>query len=207
MLEQFLGKRFFIQINPDRTGIFQWRVMVGLQDLNVKGVRFNHGQAEGDDLLDAIFDACAQAEASQERLLLPLPVFRRRDGSIEQFQETALNVMYNVASIFTMPVEILIRPQFGSRYFSAPNLFLSAIMLTLAAAFTTLTQSVGQMIPFVRVRGPAGMFGLGSLTTLFFLANIVHGLRIWRRMIDMSREGNSMFEGLAMTAVILPEQR
>jgi len=116
-------------------------------------------------------------------------------GSIEQFQETALNVIYNVASIFTMPVEILIRPQFGSRYFSAPNLFLSAIMLSLVAAFTTIAEGVGHMIPFVHVRGPAGMFGMGSMTTLFFLANLIHGLRIWRRMIDMSREGNSMFEG------------
>src|SRR5450631_4282154 len=107
-------------------------------------------------------------------------------GSIEQFQETALNVMYNVASIFTMPVEILIRPQFGSRYFSAPNLFLSAIMLSLAAAFSSIAEGVGNMIPFVHVRGPVGAFGIGSMATLFFLANIVHSIRIWRRMLDMS---------------------
>src|ERR1017187_1184854 len=94
-----------------------------------------------------------------------------QQGSIEQFQETALNVMYNVASIFTMPVEILIRPQFGSRYFSAPNVFLSAILMTIIAAFSSVAEGVGQMIPFAHVRGPVGMYGIGSMTTLFFFAN------------------------------------
>ena len=115
--------------------------------------------------------------------------------SVDQLQETALNVMYNVASIFTMPVEMLIRPWFGSRYFSAPNLFLSAIFMLFGSAFLTITTAAGQMIPFVRFRGPVGLYGFGSMTELFFLAAFVHGIRVWRRMIDMSREANSIFEG------------
>jgi hypothetical protein len=115
--------------------------------------------------------------------------------SIDQLQETALNVIYNFASIFTMPVEILIRPWFGSRYFSAPNLFFSAIFMTFASAFLTVATAAGQMIPFVRFRGAAGLYGFGAMTELFFLAAMFHGIRIWRRMIDMSREANSVFEG------------
>ena len=57
-LQEFPGKRFFIQINRGFTGLFHWRVIVGLQDLSVKGTRWEHAQAEGEDMSDAVFDAC-----------------------------------------------------------------------------------------------------------------------------------------------------
>jgi hypothetical protein len=118
--------------------------------------------------------------------------------SIDQLQETALNVVYNVCSVLTMPIEMLIRPWFGSRYFSAPNLFLSAMFMTFASVFLTVATAAGQMIPFIHMRGPVGLFGMGSMAELFFLAAFVHGIRVWRRMIDMSREPNSVWEGPAL---------
>jgi hypothetical protein len=61
LLHEFLGTKYFIQINRGHTGLFHWQVMVGLQDLSVKGASWKHAQAEGEDLWDIIFDACVQA--------------------------------------------------------------------------------------------------------------------------------------------------
>jgi hypothetical protein len=115
--------------------------------------------------------------------------------NIEQMQETAMNVAYNLSSIVTMPVEIWLRLWFGSTYFSALILPFSAAMMMLASAFSSIAGSVGQMIPFVHLRGPAGIFGIGDMTRLFFLATFVHGIRIWRLMIHPEREDVSFFEG------------
>jgi hypothetical protein len=61
VLQEFLGKHYFIQINRGKTGLFQWQVIVGLQDKSTKGTPFDNAQAEGEDLWDAIFDACVGA--------------------------------------------------------------------------------------------------------------------------------------------------
>ena len=115
--------------------------------------------------------------------------------SIDQLQDRALNIVYNGASLFTMPLEMVLRPRYGSLYFSAANQFFTAILLTILSAFFTVTLTVGQMIPFVHFRGPVGIYGLGSLTEFFFLAGIVHGVRIWRRMIHPETEDIATFEG------------
>jgi hypothetical protein len=67
VLTEFLGNRYFIQINRGTTSLFHWRVIVGLQDMTVKGVSFDHAQTEGEDLWDCIFDACVQAAGMFER--------------------------------------------------------------------------------------------------------------------------------------------
>jgi hypothetical protein len=60
-LSGFLAKRFLIQINRGTSTLFQWSVWVGLQNrMNGPSV-YDHGRGEGDDLLDAIFDACVAA--------------------------------------------------------------------------------------------------------------------------------------------------
>jgi len=66
-LEQFLGERYFIQINRDKTGLFQWQILVGQQGLTAPGATFTHARAENDDLLDAIFDACVEAARMDKR--------------------------------------------------------------------------------------------------------------------------------------------
>lgn len=66
-LQQFLGERYFIQINRDRTVLFQWKVIVGQQGLSTPGASFNHAQAEDADLLDAIFEACVEAARMDKR--------------------------------------------------------------------------------------------------------------------------------------------
>jgi len=114
---------------------------------------------------------------------------------IDNIQEYAMNVVYMVASIITLPIEIFLRPWFGTTYFPAPVLFMSAIMMVFWTALFGLAVGLSQMIPFVSIRGPVGMFGMGSFTSLFFLASFAHGFRTWRLMLHMEREQNSVFEG------------
>lgn len=62
LLEKFLGKRFFIQIARGTTSLFKWQVIIGLQDrAGSPATTFDHGCAEGDDMWDAVFDACVAA--------------------------------------------------------------------------------------------------------------------------------------------------
>jgi hypothetical protein len=123
--------------------------------------------------------------------------------SIEQLQETAMNVAYNATSVIVMPVEIWLRPWHGTRYFPPPIFLLSVFMMSLASMFLSVAGSVGQMIPFVHLRGPVGLFGIASMTKLFFLASLVHGLRIWRLMVKPQLEENSMFEGRPLPFFLL----
>jgi hypothetical protein len=115
--------------------------------------------------------------------------------NINQIEETAMNIVYNVASIVTLPVECFLRVHFGTRYFAAPIAFMSAMMLIIASAFVGVATSAAQMIPFAHVQGPVGLYGLGSFTGLFFLASFIHGIRTWRRMIHLHLEVCSTFEG------------
>jgi hypothetical protein len=61
VLTEFLGNHYFIQINRGTGSLFHWRVIVGLQDRSVKGAGLDNAQAEGEDLWDAVFDACVAA--------------------------------------------------------------------------------------------------------------------------------------------------
>ena len=60
-LDQFLGKRYLIQINRGTSTLFKWTVIVGLQDKSVRGAHLGEARADSDDLFDAIFDACVMA--------------------------------------------------------------------------------------------------------------------------------------------------
>ena len=61
VLQEFLGKRYLIQINRGTGSLFHWRVIVGVQDKSVKGASVDNAQAEGEDLWDCVFDACVAA--------------------------------------------------------------------------------------------------------------------------------------------------
>lgn len=114
---------------------------------------------------------------------------------INHFQNGALNLVYNVCSIACCPVEMALRPQYGSRYFPPIILMFSAAMMIALPIFSELAETFGRMVPFMRFRGDAGMFGITTLSRLFFLGAFVHGLRVWRRMVHMDREEHSQFEG------------
>ena len=115
--------------------------------------------------------------------------------NIAQLQQFAINVVENVCSIIAMPVEIILRPQYGTRYFPVPVVFFSALMMIFLPLFSSVATSVVNMIPFHRAEIPVGLFSIASLSTLYFFLSFIHGLRLWRRMIYMELEQHSEFEG------------
>jgi len=114
---------------------------------------------------------------------------------VEHLQTNAMEFVYAVCSIVSQPVEILLRPWYGTRYFEVPITFFSSAMMLLLPAIMSLFMNFMQMIPLLQVPHPVGMFSLGDYAKLYFLASAVQGVRLWRRMIDPSRERHSRFEG------------
>ena len=115
--------------------------------------------------------------------------------NIDQLQEMAMNMVQNFCSIIAMPVEIIIRPQYGTRYYPVPVTFFACVLMIMMPLFSAMAAGVANMIPFSHARAPIGLFGIGSLSQLFFLLLLVHGIRLYRRMLHMELEQNSEFEG------------
>lgn len=67
VLQEFLGKRFFIQANRGTSSLFHWRAIVGVQDLSLRGASWEHAVGVADELWDAVFDACVQAAGMFEK--------------------------------------------------------------------------------------------------------------------------------------------
>jgi hypothetical protein len=119
-------------------------------------------------------------------------------SALYNWQDSMVNITYNVCSIVTMPVELALRPFHGTRYFPPLIMFFSALMMLFIPLFFSFAGAVGRMIPFVRVQTQLGMLGMGGLSKLFFLGCLIHGVRKWRLMLHMEREKNSVFEGPAL---------
>ena len=78
-----------------------------------------------------------------------MPGVQSGQMSIGQMHETAMNVLYNVSSIVVMPIEVLLRLQYGTRYFPAPIAFFSLIFMILLSAFFGFVGALGSMIPLI----------------------------------------------------------
>ncbi|MGC2112792.1 MAG: hypothetical protein WA655_24945, partial [Candidatus Korobacteraceae bacterium] len=100
-----------------------------------------------------------------------------------------------ICGIICMPVELALRPLFGTRYFPLPVSFFSMILMVFLPFMSATATAVVGMIPFHHSAPVAGLFGIGAFSYLYFLALTVHGFRVWRRMIYMDRERLSTFEG------------
>lgn len=117
---------------------------------------------------------------------------QQQPTDINHFQDMMCNVVYNVCSIVVMPIEMILRPFYGSRYFPPTIMFFTAILMLILPLFS----EVGSFLPhFVPVYREMGLFGIGSMSKLFFFLSFIHGPRIWFRMINMHREKFSYFEG------------
>jgi hypothetical protein len=116
--------------------------------------------------------------------------------NLNQLQNYAMNMVEAFCSIFTMPIEIILRPQYGTRYFPVPIFFLSAVLMFLLPLFSSAADGVARMIPFSQAPPPpAGLFGIGSLSSLYFFLAFLHSFRLWRRMIKPELENHSEYEG------------
>jgi hypothetical protein len=107
----------------------------------------------------------------------------------------AMNMVENFCSVIVRPVELILRPWHGSRYFTVVVIFLSNAMMIIIPLFTSIASGVISMIPFSHPMMPVGMFGIASFAKLYFILSILHGIRIYRLMIHMENEEHSQFEG------------
>ncbi|HTU44897.1 MAG TPA: hypothetical protein VMF91_07535 [Bryobacteraceae bacterium] len=119
--------------------------------------------------------------------------------SVQQTYELGLKVVQGICSIIALPIEYALRPLFGSRYFNPITTFFSCVLMFVLAGAGAL----GSFMPS-RFGGPPagvvhrGLIGLATLSALFFLGNIIHGVRVYRRMLHPEREAHSEFEGPAL---------
>ena len=125
---------------------------------------------------------------------------------VRHLEGNALNLLETVCSVVVQPVEILLRPRFGTCYYPLPVTFFASglmIFLPLVAAFFT---GALHLIPFLSIPPPVGMFGIDALARLYFLLFAIHAYRLWRRMLHMETERHSEYEGPALPIFqILPK--
>ncbi|HTX35085.1 MAG TPA: hypothetical protein VME43_08690 [Bryobacteraceae bacterium] len=124
--------------------------------------------------------------------------------SIEQYQNAAINITAAICAILTRPVELILRPWHGSRYFPPAVVFFSTLLMLFLAAMSSISSRAMHFLPPAGPQLPEGLIGLDSFVKLYFLLSFVHGVRIWRLMIDISREPlMSTFEGPPLPPLML----
>ena len=116
-------------------------------------------------------------------------------NTIPQAYQMGIRITQNVCGVVTNPLESALRPFFSSRYFDPiQTLFTWMLMLVLPGIGLA-----AKTLPLATGTGASnGLFGLGTLSILYFIGQAIHGPRIWRRMIQMEREQHSEFEGDAL---------
>src|SRR5580704_17043645 len=100
-------------------------------------------------------------------------------SSIDHLQDGMVNLVYTFCSVISSPVELVIRPQYGSRYFPPIVQCLTAMMMIVLPVLAALAEGFSHMLPFTQFNASMGMFGLGTLSKLYFLGSFIHGIRIW----------------------------
>jgi hypothetical protein len=120
--------------------------------------------------------------------------------NVSNLQDTAKNVVYAFCSVFAMPVEVILRPWYGTRFHEPAFAFFSIVaMLILSMASSLMSSSfIPPLLIAARIQRPHALFGIGSLCELFLFLLFLHGLRLYRRMWNMSLEMHSQFEGPAL---------
>jgi hypothetical protein len=114
-------------------------------------------------------------------------------------QDRARNIVYGFCTVFTCPVEVIIRPWYGTRYFGPFIPLLSLFTLfALAGLAEFTTPFTSPLFMAARMERPHELFDLGSLCHLFLLLLLLHGIRLYRRAIHMHLEKHSRFEGPAL---------
>jgi hypothetical protein len=118
--------------------------------------------------------------------------------NVEHLQNSAINGVEFICSIFSMPVEMMLRPWYGTRYFTVAVAFFSALLMMVLPLLGMVATSLMQMIPFTHIIPPRGMFGFAEFAKLYFILLTVHGVRLARRMLKPETELHSEYEGPAL---------
>jgi hypothetical protein len=102
-----------------------------------------------------------------------------------------------------MPVEMIIRPFFGSQYFSPLAQIYSALVMLFLPMIAAAFSNMPAIFIAARMQQPQALFQLWSLSKLFFLLSIIHGFRTAWLKFDVSREEHSRYEGPALLPIRL----
>jgi len=125
-----------------------------------------------------------------------------------QLPDLAMNMVETFCAVVYRPVEVVIRPWHGTRYFSITVIFLSNLMMLFIPIFGAFATAVISMIPLVHIPIPVGMFSMASFARLYFLLSIIHGVRIFRLMIHPGKELYSFWEGQPLPLInLVPKSR
>ena len=125
-------------------------------------------------------------------------MFASEEMHVEHLQNNAFNFVDAACGVIAQPVEILLRPGYGTRYYPVPVTAAAATLMLFLPIIAGVIMSIAHMIPFVTVPVPRGMFDLASLSELYFLVSAAHGWRLAKRMLYMERETHSKYEGSAL---------
>jgi hypothetical protein len=121
---------------------------------------------------------------------------QQQSPNLEQLHRIAINLVEFFCSIIAMPIEIIIRWQYGTRYFPIPVVFLSTMMMVFLPLLSQAADGVARMIPFHGAAPPPpGMFSFANFASLYFFLSFLHGFRVWRRMAYPELEHLSRWEG------------
>ena len=105
---------------------------------------------------------------------------------VENLQNSGLNLVKTASGIAAQPVEILLRWQYGTRYYPIPVTFFAVAMMMGLPLFLAAINLLGGIIPFLHIGAAPGMFDIASLAKVYFAVSIFHAYRTWRRMIHPS---------------------
>jgi len=109
--------------------------------------------------------------------------------------DMAMNMVEGFCSVITRPVEMIIRPFHGSRYFTPAVVTMSSGLMMFLPIFSSLATTAISLIPFTNREMPVGLFSFASFAKLYFVLSLLHGIRIFQLMNHMDKEEISWFEG------------
>jgi hypothetical protein len=129
-----------------------------------------------------------------------LPNERQQSGNLNvaHLHNSALNIVEAACGVVSRPLELVLRPWHGTRYFPVPIIALSTLMMIVLPLISAMMTGIAAMIPFSHPARPIGMFDITSFAKLYFLLSAIHGFRLYRRMVHMHLEDHSNFEGPAL---------
>ena len=106
----------------------------------------------------------------------------------DAYMRMILAGLSGIAGIVTMPIEMWLRPWFGTTYFHPITGGLAWIGIQLLAALAVIGRPAHSHAPI----------GMGVLVMLFWFTWLAHSPRIWRRIHNMDLEDDSDDEGEAL---------
>jgi hypothetical protein len=115
--------------------------------------------------------------------------------NLAHMHESGLNAIELICGSIARPVDLFLRPWSGSRYYPLPVIALSTALMLIIPGALAMFDAISGMIPFFHPSPSIGFLGIWSFTQIFALASVLHGIRIYRRMLHMHLEEHSTFDG------------